>query len=363
MTLDWFGTQAGVEADCFQLLRGVRVNTQLMEADALLTPAEVAAILYVDPKTVTRWAISGKINSIRTPGGHRRFLKSEILGLMTGVNHSQNRGPWPSSGYAAAASTSFATDPRGILHHGRPDGTATEADRYAAAAAAVVAEAVAIAREAQADDAARAVILTGDAVVAAAGRATEAAETARAGRASAAADAAEAVANNAARTAAAIQRRADASAIRLAEAAARAAAIVAAANPPASDHEAALTALQLAATVEALAVATAEDTAAAAARVASAVTAAAAEVAFTVSALDIAIESEVAEVAAALQTTATATARQVAADTDARASGVAMVARGAAAAARSLDMYGESTTPQVPATAAHAHAFGSDTRR
>ena len=96
------------------------MNTQSIEADALSHQSEVAAILYVDPKTVTRWAIAGKVNSIRTPGGHRRFLKSEILALMTGVNHSQNRAPWPSAGYAASASTPFAPDPRGMIHrHGR----------------------------------------------------------------------------------------------------------------------------------------------------------------------------------------------------------------------------------------------------
>ena len=36
----------------------------------------------VDPKTVTRWASSGRIGSIRTPGGHRRFRESEILALL-----------------------------------------------------------------------------------------------------------------------------------------------------------------------------------------------------------------------------------------------------------------------------------------
>jgi excisionase family DNA binding protein len=40
--------------------------------DALLTPAEVAALFRVDPKTVTRWAKDGKLSSIRTLGGHRR---------------------------------------------------------------------------------------------------------------------------------------------------------------------------------------------------------------------------------------------------------------------------------------------------
>ena len=46
--------------------------------DALLTPAEVAALFRVNPKTVTRWARSGKINAIRTLGGHRRFRASDV---------------------------------------------------------------------------------------------------------------------------------------------------------------------------------------------------------------------------------------------------------------------------------------------
>ena len=227
------------------------MNTRSIDMDALLTPAEVAAILYVDPKTVTRWAIAGKVNSIRTPGGHRRFLRSEILALMSGVNHSQNRARLPASGHSASAGPSFAPDLRGMIHQGGPAGTATGADEHAIAAAAVVAEAVAIAREAQADQVAQAVIVTGEAVAAAAERAADAAEAARAGRASAAAVAAEAVASSAAWAAAAIQLHADASAIKLIEAAARAAAIVAAANPPGTDRGAALTALNLAATVKA----------------------------------------------------------------------------------------------------------------
>jgi len=49
------------------------------ERDDLLTPNEVAAIFRVNPKTVTRWAQSGKISAIRTLGGHRRFSASEIM--------------------------------------------------------------------------------------------------------------------------------------------------------------------------------------------------------------------------------------------------------------------------------------------
>ena len=49
-----------------------------MKDDELLMPSQVARIFHVDPKTVTRWARAGKINSIRTLGGHRRFYRSEV---------------------------------------------------------------------------------------------------------------------------------------------------------------------------------------------------------------------------------------------------------------------------------------------
>jgi excisionase family DNA binding protein len=52
--------------------------------ERLLSPREVADLFRVDPKTVTRWAQSGKLASIRTLGGHRRYREAEIrahLGL------------------------------------------------------------------------------------------------------------------------------------------------------------------------------------------------------------------------------------------------------------------------------------------
>jgi excisionase family DNA binding protein len=58
--------------------RGGIVDT----GDRLLTPGEVAALFRVDPKTVTRWAAAGRIASIRTPGGHRRFRESDVRALL-----------------------------------------------------------------------------------------------------------------------------------------------------------------------------------------------------------------------------------------------------------------------------------------
>ncbi|MGW4426166.1 BldC family transcriptional regulator [Streptosporangium sp. NPDC004631] len=50
--------------------------------EALLTPTEVAIMFRVDPKTVTRWAKAGRLTSIRTLGGHRRYRQAEVLALL-----------------------------------------------------------------------------------------------------------------------------------------------------------------------------------------------------------------------------------------------------------------------------------------
>ncbi len=52
------------------------------EQETLLTPSEVANLFRVDPKTVTRWAKAGKLTSIRTLGGHRRYKESEVKALL-----------------------------------------------------------------------------------------------------------------------------------------------------------------------------------------------------------------------------------------------------------------------------------------
>lgn len=52
-----------------------------VESD-LLTPAEVASLFRVSPKTVTRWARSGKLTALRTLGGHRRFRATEVRDLL-----------------------------------------------------------------------------------------------------------------------------------------------------------------------------------------------------------------------------------------------------------------------------------------
>ena len=58
------------------------MSPDIQPESPLLTPAEVAALFRVDPKTVTRWAQQGKLPSIRTLGGHRRYRESEIQAFL-----------------------------------------------------------------------------------------------------------------------------------------------------------------------------------------------------------------------------------------------------------------------------------------
>ncbi len=66
--------------------------------DVLLTPAEVAALFRVDPKTVTRWANAGKLSSIRTLGGHRRYRAEEVRRFLDGATGSGSEDRLDSSG-------------------------------------------------------------------------------------------------------------------------------------------------------------------------------------------------------------------------------------------------------------------------
>jgi excisionase family DNA binding protein len=59
------------------------VNREI-EHEQLLTPGEVAAMFRVDPKTVTRWAKAGKLRSVRTPTGQRRYYEAEVRALLNG---------------------------------------------------------------------------------------------------------------------------------------------------------------------------------------------------------------------------------------------------------------------------------------
>ena len=54
-----------------------------------LTTGEVADLFRVDTSTVARWAELGKVPSVRTPGGRRRFPKDAILALLVEPSPAQ----------------------------------------------------------------------------------------------------------------------------------------------------------------------------------------------------------------------------------------------------------------------------------
>jgi excisionase family DNA binding protein len=64
--------------------RGRAVAAQRKGADTpnYLRAAEVADILHVSPKTVSRWAKEGKLPFMKTLGGHRRFPEAKIRELV-----------------------------------------------------------------------------------------------------------------------------------------------------------------------------------------------------------------------------------------------------------------------------------------
>jgi excisionase family DNA binding protein len=64
------------------------MTSRAFDTEALLTPAEVAAIFRVDPKTVTRWAKAGKLTSVRTLGGHRRYRELEVRSRLADLDNS-----------------------------------------------------------------------------------------------------------------------------------------------------------------------------------------------------------------------------------------------------------------------------------
>jgi excisionase family DNA binding protein len=59
--------------------------TQPQGRNYLLHTAEVADLLHVSPKTVSRWAKEGKLPFLKTLGGHRRYPEAEIRELAEGL--------------------------------------------------------------------------------------------------------------------------------------------------------------------------------------------------------------------------------------------------------------------------------------
>jgi excisionase family DNA binding protein len=67
----------------------IREEEEMGQKERLFTPAEVGALFRVHPRTATRWGTSGRLASIRTPGGHRRFPESAVMALFNQMHSAE----------------------------------------------------------------------------------------------------------------------------------------------------------------------------------------------------------------------------------------------------------------------------------
>lgn len=58
-----------------------------------LTPSQVAGVLHVSPKTVSRWANEGFLPCLVTLGGHRRFLRQDVQKILRQMAGEEQASP------------------------------------------------------------------------------------------------------------------------------------------------------------------------------------------------------------------------------------------------------------------------------
>jgi excisionase family DNA binding protein len=83
--------------------------------DQLLTRAEVAEIFQVAPSTVTRWAEAGKLPSVKTLGGHRRYQATIINNLAHQLSQEEASMQKTSISVPAMYGDHHVLEVRGIL--------------------------------------------------------------------------------------------------------------------------------------------------------------------------------------------------------------------------------------------------------
>lgn len=54
----------------------------MQQPDDLLRPSEIAELFGVRTPTIARWAREGRLTAVLTPGGHRRYRRSQIRQLL-----------------------------------------------------------------------------------------------------------------------------------------------------------------------------------------------------------------------------------------------------------------------------------------
>ena len=59
----------------------------MLADDSLMTAGEVAQVFGVDTRTVGRWSREGRLSWIATPGGRRRYRRSDVEALKAATEH------------------------------------------------------------------------------------------------------------------------------------------------------------------------------------------------------------------------------------------------------------------------------------
>jgi excisionase family DNA binding protein len=75
------GTRIGIHERA-QLLRELERSGESPTGDRLLRTHEVAVLFQVSERAVTDWAARGRLPSVRTPGGHRRYPSAAVRELL-----------------------------------------------------------------------------------------------------------------------------------------------------------------------------------------------------------------------------------------------------------------------------------------
>ncbi len=62
--------------------KAVETAAAIRDGGVFLTRGEVARLFGVSSSTITRWARTGLIRALRTPGGHYRYRADEVARVM-----------------------------------------------------------------------------------------------------------------------------------------------------------------------------------------------------------------------------------------------------------------------------------------
>lgn len=67
-----------------------------MSNEIFLTPRQAAQLLQVSLSTLKKFIYSGRINTLKTPGGHHRILKNDLFKMLNrGLSSKVNRVKLP----------------------------------------------------------------------------------------------------------------------------------------------------------------------------------------------------------------------------------------------------------------------------